>query len=671
MIPVVVDFETYYDKEYSLSRMTMEEYLNDSRFEIIGASIAVGHRDPIWRSYGTLEDYARWLAPLNGALVAAHNALFDGAILGWRLGIRPKTLLCTLSMSRAADGTHVSNSLANCAQRLGLPPKGTEVAAALGKRRADFTPEELVRYGEYCRHDVELCRELVRHYAKIIPAAEMAKMDVILRTYTQPVLCLDREKLTRECDIEERRKRELLARLNGPAAGDVSSNDKFAALLLSLGVTPPRKLSVKKKNPDGSPALVYAFAKSDADFVALQGHEDPAVVAAVEARLKIKSTLRMTRAIRMVGIHDRNGGKFPVPLAPAAAHTLRLGGTDKVNALNFPRAVKGEPDSGLLRKAIIAPEGHVLVVGDLSQIEARLLNWQANARDKLQAFAAGRDVYSEQASVIFSRHVDRKKNPDDFVAGFIGKAVTLGCGYGLGHGKFALMIHTGMLGMRGILFDVPFARALGVDFEAYAVFLRDDPPTAKRLGALRPSALTAEQWFVHLACAKKIIDVFRESNPAITAYWGACKQAVTAMSQGYPYAFGHNAMVTEPMAIRLPNGMRLKYPDLGMNSDNQWTCLRRKEGRTKRVRVYGGVIAENCCQALAAVIIGDAMLAIDREGWRVVLQVHDEIVTVVPERDAQDAARRIKAILCTPPAWAPGLPIDADVGFGRSYGETK
>ena len=151
------------------------------------------------------------------------------------------------------------------------------------------------------------------------------------------------------------------------------------------------------------------------------------VVAAVEARLGCKSTQRETRAQRFLGIHDRNNGVLPVPLAYYSAHTGRYGGDEKINMQNLQRTDKKDKSKGLLRQSIKAPPGHALVVADLSQIEARLLVYQANQTDKVEAFAQKRDVYSEQASVIYGREVNRKKNPDDFEAGFVGKATILGC----------------------------------------------------------------------------------------------------------------------------------------------------------------------------------------------------------------------------------------------------
>ncbi len=418
---VTLDFETYYDKDYSLSKLTTEEYINDPRFQIIGVGVKYGDKPPQWYSPGDDLKLSIVLADLNNHMVLCHNTMFDAAILAWKLGIKPKFLLDTQSMARAVLGGTEKHLLAALAERYNLGAKGKEVLDAEGKRREDFSPAELQQYGRYCMNDVELTHKLFKKLGAGFPQDELRTIDMTLRMFTDPVLCLDTPTIQRESDLEQHRKDTLLSSLGGHIqAGDLRSNDKFAEVLRSLGVDPPTKVSAKTGK------TTWAFAKNDADFKALMEHDDPMVQAAVEARLGHKSTQKATRAARFMGIAKRMG-KLPVPLAYYSAHTGRYGGTDGINMQNLPRASKKDPDSGLLRKAIIAPPGHRLVVADLSQIEARLLVWQAGQEDKIQAFAQGRDTYSEQASVIYSRKVDRKKNPDDFIPGFIGKAVVLGC----------------------------------------------------------------------------------------------------------------------------------------------------------------------------------------------------------------------------------------------------
>ena len=151
---IALDFETYYDKEYSLSKITTEEYIRDPRFETIGVGVKEDGQDAVWVA-GTHDKIKKYLDSLNlhEHLVLAHNAIFDAAILNWRFDIRPRGWLDTLSMARALHTTEVGGSLAALAAYYKLGEKGTEVVQALGKRRTDFTAVDLAAYGEYCNYD--------------------------------------------------------------------------------------------------------------------------------------------------------------------------------------------------------------------------------------------------------------------------------------------------------------------------------------------------------------------------------------------------------------------------------------------------------------------------------------------------------------------------------------
>ncbi len=423
---ITCDFETYYDNIYSLKKLTTEEYIHDRRFQAIGLGIKFNRHKSHWFTGHDIVGALKKV-PWDKVALVAHNAKFDAAILSWVYGVKPRFIIDTLSMARPYHNANTGVSLAKLAEHYQLGIKGKEVVQAMGKRAEDFSPEELAQYGEYCKNDCDLTLALLDALLKRgFPLSELQLIDTTIRMYSDPVLTLDAGTIQEEIDLELERKSSLLAMVDQPK-GVFSSNPKFAELLISMGVEPPTKPSPKKKNPDGTPLQTYAFAKGDADFIALLDHEDPLVSAAVEVRLGVKSTQRETRAARFMGVHDRCHSYLPVPLAYYAAHTGRYGGDEKINLQNLQRTDKKNPKKGLLRKAIKAKPGHALVVEDLSQIEARLLVWQARQMDRVEAFAQKRDVYSEQASVIYGRKVDRKNNPDDYVMGFIGKCVTLGC----------------------------------------------------------------------------------------------------------------------------------------------------------------------------------------------------------------------------------------------------
>ena len=419
-----VDFETYYDKDYSLSKVTTEEYVRSDLFEVIGVSVKVNEDPPQWFS-GTHQQTAQWLGQFDwgNSLVLAHNTMFDSAIISWRFGIIPLGWLDTMSMAQAVVPATQSKSLANLAVYYEVGVKGTEVINALGKRRIDFTPQELARYGDYCVNDTELTYTLFNKLLDGFPQQELKLIDLTIRMFAEPVLEVDTEMLVEHLTSIRNFKDKLLD-ASGLDTDTLMSNNKFADWLRSRGVEPPMKISPAT----GRDTL--AFSKTDKNFLALQDHEDVIIQTAVAARLGVKSTLEETRTERFIGIGSR--GKLPVPLKYYAAHTGRWGGSDSLNLQNLP----SRTGSSALKKSIVAPQGFVIIDADSAQIEARMLAWLSGQNDLVEQFAVGEDVYRIMASAIYNKDVSDITKDERF----IGKTVVLGCGYGMGAEKFKNML---------------------------------------------------------------------------------------------------------------------------------------------------------------------------------------------------------------------------------------
>jgi DNA polymerase I-like protein with 3'-5' exonuclease and polymerase domains len=419
---LTIDFETYYDKDFSLSKMTTEEYIRDDRFEAIGVSVKVGDEPAQWFS-GTKNETKDWLDQfeMEKYFVVAHNMMFDGAILAWYFGIHPFALMDTLAMLRAVDGTEVGNSLAKAAERYGVGKKGTEVVAAMGKRRRDFSPADLQQYGEYCKNDVEITYKLFEILRYSFKNKELRLIDLTLRMFTKPVLQLSLPLLEQHL-IDVVDKKEALIAATKADKDTLMSNPKFAQMLISLKdddgkqvVEPPTKISPTTGK------VTFAFSKTDDGLKELAEHPDLRVQALVAARLGNKSTLEETRTQRFIDIAKR--GSLPVPLRYYAAHTGRWGGDDKLNLQNLPRGKKGEPPPKL-KCAIMPPEGYVLIDSDSSQIEARVLAWLAGQNDLVDAFESGEDVYRIMAAKIYRRQKLENVTDDER---FVGKTTILGC----------------------------------------------------------------------------------------------------------------------------------------------------------------------------------------------------------------------------------------------------
>jgi len=410
---ITIDFETFYSQEFSLTKVTTEEYIRSPEFEVIGIGVKRNNEGTQWAS-GTHEQLKEWLQAefdWGNSMVLAHNTMFDGAILHWVFGINPRVFLDTLCMGRALHGVEVGGSLKAMAERYGVGQKGTEVVNAKGKRRADFTEEELSRYGDYCINDVELTYKLFNLMAKGFPKQELKLIDTTLRMFIEPTLDLNLPLLESHLQGIQDRKRQLLEDA-GVSKQDLMSNPKFAELLKNLGVEPP----MKESPTTGKQTL--ALAKNDEGFKALQEHEDDRVQALVAARLGTKSTLEETRTQRFIDISKR--GNLPVPVRYYAAHTGRWGGDDKINLQNLPS--RGA-NANKLKRAIIAPEGHYIIDADSAQIEARVLAWLAGQTDLIEGFANKEDVYKKMASAIY----DKPESEITKEERFVGKTTILGC----------------------------------------------------------------------------------------------------------------------------------------------------------------------------------------------------------------------------------------------------
>jgi len=414
---LTIDFETYYCKQYSLSKLTTEEYIRDPDFEVIGVAVKVNDGETEWFS-GTHKQTKEWLDQFDWAksAVIAHNAMFDAAILSWQFDIKPKKIIDTLSMARAIHSIEVGGSLKALAKYYELGEKGTEVVNALGKRRTDFTKPDLARYAEYCINDVDLTYALFLELFKKFNISELDLIDLTIKMFSEPALELDIDVLDAHLQGIKRKKQVLMEKIKADK-DSIMSNPKFAELLKSYGVIPPTKVSATTGKE------TYAFAKTDEEFKALLEHDNEEVQSLVSARLGVKSTIEETRTERFIDIAMR--GPLPIPLRYYAAHTGRWGGDDKVNMQNLPRG-------SILKDAICAPFGYRIIDCDSSQIEARTLAWLAEQNDLVEAFDKGEDVYKIMASSIYGKPVEEITKDERFV----GKTTILGAGYGMGAQKF-------------------------------------------------------------------------------------------------------------------------------------------------------------------------------------------------------------------------------------------
>ena len=624
---VTFDLECFYDREYSLSKMTTEDFCRSPQFELIGFAIKANDGPTQWVPKPECEAFIKsfdW----SDAMVVCQNTAFDGAILNWHYGVKPMVWADTLGMSRALYPHDKAHSLKAQAERMGVGVKGEEVLNAIGKRYADFYDAELARYAAYCINDVELTYKIFMMYMEAgFPKQELKLIDLTLRMFIEPALELDPLKLSEHLEGVKEAKMALLETVRDNMLKDADpdyvhaiytegmegikkllmSNDKFALALQSLGVEPPTKISATTKK------TAWAFAKTDEAFKALEEHEDERVQALVAARLGNKTTLEETRTERFIGIARR--GKFPVPLRYYGAHSGRWSGQDSVNLQNLPS--RGA-NAGKIKKAILAPEGYVVIDCDSAQIEARVLAWLAGQDDLVQAFKDKQDVYKLMASKIYGI------SPDDVdkTQRQVGKTVVLGAGYGVGHVK-----------LQGFL-----KNQAGVE--------------------------------VTLDEAKRIIDTYRSASFKIANFWRNAGEALAALTAGQSMQVDAVGLIRAipGKGLTLPSGLFIQYPNLRKVTNEEtgkFELVYTSKGLP--VRIYGGKVVENICQAVARQVVAEQMLRVSKR-YKVVLTVHDSVAIIAPEAEKDEAMAYIIECMSWNPKWAVGLPLSCEAGWGQSYG---
>lgn len=613
---ITLDWETYYDAEYSLSRMSTEEYVCDPRFQIMMVGIKVNDEAAYWRSYGTIEAYRTALdeaAVAHNAMIAHHTA-FDALILQHHFDIIPPLLLDTLGMAQAIlKPTNRSISLANCLKVLQLGvQKGKYVHNMKGRRLESLTMDELTAYGQYCIDDCEGEYALFQHLVKQLPRQELQIIDMTLRMYLKPQFEADYRTFKNVYDHEVTKKAALIAQLpEDILPTQLSSNPQLAVLLEGLGVEVPMKVSPTTDKP------TYAFAKEDTGWKDLEDEymDDPLVAPILAARLGIKSTLAESRAQRLMGIADKFGA-LRVPLRYYAAHTGRYGGMEKINCQNLTRIDPKNPSRSQLRYGLKAPDGYSVLVADLSQIEARINAWLSGCEQLLEIFRDGGDPYCEFASKAFHRPITKADERERF----IGKTCILGLGYGMGWKKLR------------------------------ATLRKDGIKINERQ-------------------ARDLVDVYRYEYREIRDNWRVCDSIIELVAHGGTQVFG--PCRAEYQKVVLPNNMSISYPNLRHIESNKytgWTYDFAGQGRT----LWGGKFVENVIQSLARIIIVDNMCqARNKLGLHPALQAHDELVYVVPTLEVPRHDAALLALMKIPPAFAPDLPVDAETGHGPTYGDAK
>lgn len=359
----------------------------------------------------------------------------------------------------------------------------------------------------------------------------------------------------------------------------------------------------------GKNGQIPAFAATDEFMKELQDDDNPRVRSLVKARLDAKSTLKQTRCETLGFMAGR--GDLCVYLRYCGAHTTRWSGGDKANFQNLDKSIC---------PAILPPDGFLIASPDASQIECRILNYLAGQEDKVEQFRRGEDIYLDVASAFYGRTITK----DDYNERQAGKVLELQCGFGSGGPKIEASLRR---------FGVPFDPGDGIRGR----------------------------------------DAYRSTHIKVVEYW---KQAVDVLRRlrgdyesGHLYSFDWGPMTVKGKRIYLPNGSVLIYDTLEWHEDND-TGERYWRHKTRQgwQKLYGAKLVENVVQALARLVVAQAMLRIKARGYRIANMRHDDIMVLVPKDGHEDEHLQVLIDdVAAPVSWLPGCPLAAEGELSERY----
>ncbi len=618
---LVLDAETFYDKDYTLSKLSTYEYVSDKRFELLGWAFK---RDNELANFGIeLPENIQW----NNTTVIMQNARFDALILAVHNQLHPPFIIDVLDLAQHIEARW-SNHLKDLCVRVGLPEKGK--TSHLGSHRTDFTDQQWVDLIAYAKNDAEREYEL---FQLLLPKFSNPTFELEVARYTRnlflkPTLHLNverAEKLKEEMSSEVRK---VFIQVHATEK-EIRGNISFEMLLRKEMESEEPPMKINKK---GKPIL--AIAQKDEGRKYLLAHPNEKVRQLIEARLAVKSwPLHIKRVDRLLSTFKRAKNRMPVPLRYYGAHTGRWSGCEGINLQNLP--ARGNQLITQIRNLIEAPRGHVLIIIDFSQIEARVLDWLAEQNDMVRAFAEGRQIYCEFASRVVGHRIRKPKKTDsETLAKWygnyrqLGKIGILGCGYGMGVDR--------LLKYAKDTFGIDMDRSMG----------------------------------------EKVIKTYRRTHAMVVLFWKKLETAFRLATQNasQPYLLGSYGLEFRRegnvTSIQLPSTRRLYYTGARVGGTTRYPELTMPNpGKTgsKTIHMWGGYFAENVVQAVSRDILAETVLKIEQLGVRVPLIVHDDLSIIVPEKEAEAYRAQVEDIARTPPIWAPNLPVDIDCTISRTY----
>lgn len=645
---LVIDFETYFTSAYSLSKISIPEYVNNPLFEFTGVGWAEIKPGSDWQSCFVggpsvnrrvgIDFIMQYGPNLSEVTVVMQNAHFDAYILREKFGMIPPYVVDVKMLAHHVEARS-SAKLSAIAARLGLKPKGNTMQFK-GLRWGDMTIEQRQAIDLYCRDDVDIEGASA---IKLLPQISRSEIEIPLMRHTLKVW------LESPMRVDYTLARDLIGKMTSVmnekilAAGanlkELNSPLQFSELVLAAMPDGGKTLPLKPGKPTkrmieltGQERMIPAFAKTDEGFLSLLNYPVENVRILAGARQAAKSWPgHISRIDNMIRMAEFNGNILPIPLTYYGAHTGRWSGSEGINVQNL--GSKSHELINQVRWIIIPPPGYSFLIVDYCQIEARELAWSTHQDDLVEGFARSEDIYSTFAGKLFVARVRKPKKDDpkplyDIYAlrRAFGKQGILGCGYGMGGNKF---------------------------FER----MGDDEVLRAKIA----------DGVYDVNMAHRVVKTYRTTYPNIPKHWskveGAFRQAVRTADRWFPAESGTSFIRTgHTVWMKLPSGRMMRYP---------YAQIVQKSDRDKIVwkygELWGGSITENEDQATCRDILAEALLRCEDNGLPIVFHCHDELVSLAPDYKAKKELDRMCALMRITPAWCEGLPLDCEGMVSKRY----
>lgn len=666
-----VDFETYYDAAYSLKLIPSWSYVHHPQFDAYLVSVS-GPDNFLWVGHPKDFDWAI----LNGKTVLHHNAQFDACVSGRLVAdgmippFHPKAVHDTSDMARYLQ---MPAALKDFAKRIwGLDDIETRGKAARDKMKGVAT-EDLIKDPEileYAANDAILCRRLWLEYRDQWPEVErrLSKsnreacfrgvaidMDYVEAGYNRLALKLydaeraipwdwsgkktplSRNKIIENCTNTVVEDRALTAEELAVVSGvlDDIGNQTRALISYWKEQEPEWEQDFSRLEIDLPAHRLRKFMWYPASFaqddIDCQRWEDQYAadypwINAIRTWRRVNILFGRVKHLR--DFTDENGIYHP-QIKYCGARTGRTTGDGKFNFLNMPQEEmfcdldkdgKPIPGTGMdLRRCVVARPGHILCLTDYAQIEARILVAVVGDERILPKLRAGMSIYQAYAETWFNRVWDNLKKEAYSLYAAV-KMMVLLSGYGGGGKKIANMAYQ---------------------------YTKDDPNPEGRIN-----------WSVDEG--KERVAQYRRENPLVVGLWGNLDRRVKNGA----------GLRNDVVKLRLHSGRDLCYwkPRYRLTKKDeklQLMAMFTANSPSTYRKVWGGLLTENCCQALGRDVLRDGLIALEDAGYRVLWTIYDEYVIELPE--GEDASGPEKVLMENIKPWAQFIPLAVESKLSPHY----